>query len=272
MDKPTPGAMIPFAHAVNFRELGGYPATDGRHVRYGQFYRGGCLDELDTAADRTLLDSFHLKTVLDLRSAGETAARPDPVLPGVEQVRISGMQLGGGEVDYSPAAMQTTTALTADMLERAVDMAAAGQNPLAEAYRNILLDNAAYRFLVRCMVEKRTPILFHCAAGKDRTGMAAVLILLLLGVDRKTAVADYALTNIYRKAEIDAFVACFSDLTARRPEFAAILANIEGVNPAMAEQAIDAVLEKYGGLESYFTAEYGLDKAAVDALRDRYLE
>lgn len=270
MHKPEPGAMIPFSHAVNFRELGGYPAADGRHIRYGQFYRGGCLAELDTPADRALLESFSLKMILDLRSAGEAAAQPDPVPPGVEYVRISGMN-AGGEVDYSPAGMQTTE-LTADMLERAVDAAAQGLLPLNDAYRNILLNNAAYHFLVRCMVENRTPILFHCTAGKDRTGMAAVLILLLLGVDRKTAVADYALTNVYRKDKIDAFIAKFSVLTAHRPELADFVAHIEGVNPAMAEQAIDAVLEKYGTLDRYFAAEYCLDTQAIRELRDFYLE
>ena len=270
MKQVKPGAMIPFAHAVNFHELGGYPAADGRYVRYGQFYRGGCLAELDTSADRALLDSFGLKTILDLRSAGEAAAQPDPALSGVEYVRISGMNVGG-EIDYSPAGMQTS-ALTADMLERAVDAAAKGLLPLNDAYRNLLLDNAAYRFLVRCLVEKRTPILFHCTAGKDRTGMAAVLVLLLLGVDRKAAVEDYALTNVYRKNKIDAFTAKFADLTAGRPDLAAFVAGIEGVNPAVADQAIDAVLAKYGTLDRYFTAEYGLDAAAIRELRDFYLE
>ena len=271
MNKPEPGAMIPFSHAVNFRELGGYPAADGRHVRYGQFYRGGCLAELDTAADHALLESFALKTVLDLRSTGEASAQPDPVLPGVEYVRISGMDVGGSEVDYSPAGMQTTE-LTADMLERAVDAATQGLLPLNDAYRNILLNNAAYRFLVRCMVEERTPILFHCTAGKDRTGMAAVLVLLLLGADRKTAVADYALTNVYRKEKIDTFIAKFSALTASRPELAEFVAHIEGVNPAVADQAIDAVLQKYGSFDRYFAAEYGLDQAAMNKIRDFYLE
>ncbi len=78
----SPGAEIKFEGANNFRELGGYRAADGRQVKYGLLYRGGNLDLLKSEADHARLASLGLREILDLRSAGESAAHPDPAVPG----------------------------------------------------------------------------------------------------------------------------------------------------------------------------------------------
>ncbi len=78
----SPGAEIKFEGANNFRELGGYRAADGRQVKYGLLYRGGNLDLLKSEADHARLASLGLREILDLRSAGESAAHPDPAVRG----------------------------------------------------------------------------------------------------------------------------------------------------------------------------------------------
>ena len=99
-----PGAEIPFEGTCNFRELGGYRAADGRHVRRGLLFRGCSLDALDSPADRTKLESLHLREILDLRSAGEAARQPDIAVPGAHYQRICGMRYADGtEMDFSPA-------------------------------------------------------------------------------------------------------------------------------------------------------------------------
>ena len=103
----TPGAEIVFEGTCNFRELGGYRAADGRHVRRGLLYRGCSLDTLQSPADRTKLESLHLREILDLRSAGEAARQPDVAVSGAHYQRICGMRYAdGSEMDFSPAGIQ----------------------------------------------------------------------------------------------------------------------------------------------------------------------
>ena len=98
----SPGAEIKFEGANNFRELGGYRAADGRQVKYGLLYRGGNLDLLKSEADHARLASLGLREILDLRSAGESAAHPDPAVPGAHYQRVCGMRNADGtEMDFS---------------------------------------------------------------------------------------------------------------------------------------------------------------------------
>ena len=98
----SPGDEIKFEGANNFRELGGYRAADGRQVKYGLLYRGGNLDLLKSEADHARLASLGLREILDLRSAGESAAHPDPAVPGAHYQRVCGMRNADGtEMDFS---------------------------------------------------------------------------------------------------------------------------------------------------------------------------
>ena len=100
---PAPGTQLPFAGGNNFRELGGYPADEGKHVRWGQIYRGIPTGLLTSDADRKLLDSLGLRLILDLRSEQEAEKMPDYVPDGARMVRICGLCLDDGkEVDFSP--------------------------------------------------------------------------------------------------------------------------------------------------------------------------
>lgn len=271
MEQKKPGSQIPFAHAVNFRELGGYQAADGRHVKWGVFFRGGCTDVLDNPEDRPLLESLGLKVVLDFRSGFEADERPDIQLPGVLNKRISAMiDPAEAEVDFSPEEMAEM--FKEENLEKAL-MNGEFENGMAQLmYARLLLNNSAYRWMFEQILAENVPMLFHCTAGKDRTGMAAVLILLALGVPLETAEADYALTNDYRKEVIAGFVSQYAGIAQRHPELLPKLQAVEGVNPAMVRVALKAVLEKYGSVEAYFEAEYGLTAEKLALLRDKYLE
>ena len=241
----TPGAEIVFEGTCNFRELGGYRAADGRHVRRGLLYRGCSLDTLQSPADRTKLESLHLREILDLRSAGEAARQPDAAVSGAHYQRICGMRYAdGSEMDFSPAGIQRIAA------EKAAYEAKAG-HPVHDFYWFTDL-------------YKQMP--FDCTCGKDRTGIAAMLVLLALGVSREDAIADYMLTNVYRKAIIDKFM---QDKPADQYD---LLLPVEGVSESMGAGSIDVLLEKYPSYEAYFEAEYGLTAARLAALRDFYLE
>ena len=212
------------------------------------------------------LESLHLREILDLRSAGEAARQPDAAVSGAHYQRICGMRYAdGSEMDFSPAGIQRIAA------EKAAYEAKAG-HPVhdfywfTDLYKQMPFGNPAYHELFRLLEEHRVPLLFHCTCGKDRTGIAAMLVLLALGVSREDAIADYMLTNVYRKAIIDKFM---QDKPADQYD---LLLPVEGVSESMGAGSIDVLLEKYPSYEAYFEAEYGLTTARLAALRDFYLE
>lgn len=264
--RPAPGAEIPLQGAVNFRELGGYAAADGRRVKHGLLYRGGNLDALQSPADREVLRSWNLRAVLDLRSEGESEKHPDPALPGTEYHRVCAMRMrDGSEMDFSAGGIERLAA------EKAAFEQEAG-HPVHDfywfsaLYREMPFGNPAYHALFDLLEEGQAPLLFHCSCGKDRTGIAAMLILLALGVSRETALADYMLTNHYRRVQIEA------SLRGKTEEERALLLSVEGVSEPMGAGAIDAIVERFGNYDTYFQEEYGLTANRLQALRNHYLE
>ena len=166
-EHPVPGTQLPFAGGNNFRELGGYRADEGKTVKWGQIYRGFPTGRLTTEADRARLDGLGLRLILDLRSGAEAAKLPDYVPDGARLVQICGLRdATGQEIDFSP-----------NDIQRLVQSAPAGTNLTQLMYRQMLTGNKAFKELFRALEAGETPILFHCTSGKDRTGVAAMLIL-----------------------------------------------------------------------------------------------
>ena len=259
---PAPGTPLPFAGGHNFRELGGYEADEGKHVKWGQIYRGITTACLTSAADRKLLDSLGLRLILDLRSGTEAAAAPDYVPDGARLVQICGLRdATGQEIDFSP-----------NDIQRLGQSAPAGTNLTQMIYRQMLTGNKAFKELFRALEAGETPILFHCTSGKDRTGVAAMLILLALGASDETICADYARTNLCRAAEIEKAMADHAAEIAADPAQKMRWQSSAGVDPETAPFVLRTIRQDYGSAESYLEAEYGLTPARLMRLRRMYLE
>ena len=260
---PAPGTQLPFAGGNNFRELGGYPADEGKHVRWGQIYRGIPTGLLTSDADRKLLDSLGLRLILDLRSEQEAEKMPDYVPDGARMVRICGLCLDDGkEVDFSPEDRER-------LLEGMPDE---GRRMADAMYRRMLFGNKAYKELFRALEVGETPVLFHCSGGKDRTGVAAMLILLALGASDETIRQDFVRTNECRRPELEKIWAEHADEIAARPEQKKFYQGIAGVHPESVDLVLSAIREKCGSAEAYLEAEYGLTPARLMRLRRMYLE
>ena len=261
-EHPAPGTQLPFAGGNNFRELGGYHADEGKTIKWGQIYRGFPTGRLTTEADRARLDGLGLRLILDLRSGVEAAKLPDYVPDGARLVQICGLRdATGQEIDFSP-----------NDIQRLVQNAPAGTNLTQLIYRQMLTGNKAFKELFRALEAGETPILFHCTAGKDRTGVAAMLILLALGASDETICADYARTNLCRAAEIEKAMADHAAEIAADPAQKLRWQTSAGVDPETAPFVLRTIRQDYGSAENYLEAEYGLTPARLMRLRRMYLE
>ncbi len=232
--------------ATNFRDLGGYPGHAGRELRWRRLFRSDHLGGL-TEADKAVLAELGLAQALDFRGEAERAAVPYE-LPGV---------------------VQHSLAIEPTVLQRMQGMAGAGHQLTATAVRDLMTDlyrafvsDQAHRFaeLFEHLLQAQGPLVFHCTAGKDRTGFAAALVLLALGVPRDVVVQDYMLSNVV-----------FRPPPRQRDASSEALAVLWGVERGFLEAALQAVDADHGGVASYLQQRLGLSSAALDALAAKYL-
>lgn len=234
--------LLPLDGGWNFRDLGGMETRDGRRTAWGKLIRADGLSDLSDA-DLTYLASVPLNTVVDFRNEREAEKSPDR-LPSSVTRRLH-LAITPGRLDAgNPKAFFA--------------------RPIGDAFmedmnRSLALDpdiQAVYReFFRQVQNEERLPLLFHCSAGKDRTGFAAALVLLSLGVDRKTVVADYMASGRYLTGKYDA-------LMAKYPDHAALFI----VKPSYLEAGLDAIEKEFGSVERYLTGVLGVDLAVMRTL------
>ncbi|OYX76576.1 MAG: hypothetical protein B7Y82_13020 [Sphingomonadales bacterium 32-65-25] len=250
--------VLPLAGGMNFRDLGGYAGAGGKPVRWGVLYRSAVMAGL-TLEDHQYLAKLGIRTVCDFRSTGERQREPVAwPSPGTPKVLARDYEL-----DMAPlmAAFRG-----GDVTPQQARTAMAG------FYRALPYQFAGdYRAMFGELLAGRVPLAFNCSAGKDRTGMAAVLILLALGVDRETAIADYLLSNRHYRpqppkpgAPVDASMAMFARLPA------GVAQALMGVERAYIEASL-AEIEARGGLDRYFSEQLGLDRAQRNRLQSLYL-
>ncbi|NKY51605.1 tyrosine-protein phosphatase [Nocardia vermiculata] len=174
----TQDRSLGLASVQNARDLGGYTTTDGRTVKTGVVFRSGDLSKL-LNEDSAALTARNLRVVADLRTDYERMIAQDRV-PAGATLRIH------DAIGHAPPQILATTLSAGSDLNSAF-ITAPGAN---EAFAGVLRD----------IIDSDGSVLFHCSAGKDRTGWTAAVLLTLLGVDRETVNYDYMLSNYYRNA------------------------------------------------------------------------
>ena len=236
----------------NFRDLGGYEAADGRRVRWGAVYRSGGLSRLTDAGVEDLA-GLSLKVVCDFRSDEEREVYPSR-LPADDPPAVA-------HLGIRPKEGAQMRDLVLSGKAKPEDVAAAYRS----IYRAYVLDHAAqYADLFRYLGDAGSfPLVFHCAAGKDRTGVAAALILTALGVPRETILADYLLTNdVWRYRGGGGVDTVPQEL---RETFVAARRDY-------LEAALGAVHEVHGTVDAYLRDALGVSESARGRLRDHLLE
>ncbi len=252
--------MLPLAQGSNFRDLGGYPAADGKTVRWGLIYRSGATPLL-SPADIAMVRGLGLTTMVDLRSDEERRLAPTRLAGHIHQ-------------DAVPYSMM---ALFAGNHGKVTGNGGA----LYRQFPTLLAPQV--RLVFDRLKAHAGPIEYNCSAGQDRTGFMTALILSALGTPRAVILQDYDLSTALRRPEwemprIDAATAA-SDPVARL--FAGYQAN-----PAMARpqplhdpdgrtflaSALDEIDTRYGSVEGYLDKVAGVGAADIAALRKAYTE
>ena len=263
-----PGAPSPVRSLPNLRDLGGWRTGDGATVRSGRLYRSADFRGLD-ADDTDAYTLLGVRTVYDFRSAGEREAVPDPRFPGVADV---GLDILGDSLTAVPANLAAFFSDPESVAKAAEHLAGgAAAAAITGTYRDLVtLDSARSgyaRFFHGLADQEDGASLFHCTAGKDRTGWAAAAFLTLMGVPRDDVYADYLLTN---ERLIPALAPVFDGFAAAGGD-PALLNPVLGVDEAYLAAAFDEVDRVHGSIGGYFTdgLGFGPDRQAV--LRDRFL-
>ncbi len=252
---------FPFRKTINFRDLGGYEAADGRHIKEGLLYRSGGLFYMNEE-ELEEFKKMDIEFVLDLRTKKEVKEKPDPNLPDVFMLQHSGLEhKSGAEIDFSPAGMGRVGGEGEDQLRK-----------FQGYYGELPLENDAFRILLQEMVALRAPLLFHCASGKDRTGIGAMLILYLLGASIETIMEDYMLSNEYLQENVERELESRREIVEKDPTAKKLSIMKEGVLLETGYIAMNAILDAAPDEYTFFEKEYGISREAIDRARDFYLE
>ena len=250
-----------FKDKINFRDLGGYEARDGRKIKPGLLYRSGGL-YLMSEEELESFKSLGIKFIMDLRTKQETDKEPDPVFEGIEMVQHSGLTFKGGEeIDFSPVGMSKIGQEGIDQL-----------NALSKYYKMIPFDNEAMRILMDKVVSHDVPLLFHCATGKDRTGTAAIIILSALDIPEETVFEDFMLSNDFHRKTIDKLLKESEERIKEHPVLGELIQMRAGVTENIGRSVLHEIYNRYGSIDEYFLREYGLTQDDLQNLRDFYLE
>jgi len=239
---------LPLTGASNFRDLGGYVGQEGRPVKWRKIFRSDHLANL-SAEDLQQIQSIGIKRSFDFRGVQESQAQaydwPDiqrhslSIEPTVVQ-RLQAQHLTGKPLTAADAldAMQTT-------------------------YRDFVrVDSGRFAQLFEHLLDQPEPLLFHCTAGKDRTGLAAALVLYALGVSEADIWRDYLLTNqLYKRNSIGA--------TSLAPD---VLKIVWEVQESFLQASLEEIHARYGNVQNYLGQELNLTPAALLRLQSLYLD
>lgn len=251
--------VVPLEQGSNFRDLGGYPAADGRRVKWGRIYRSGATPML-TRADLMMIKALGLAEMVDLRSSEERALAP---------TRIQGVRY---------------TAVGYSMMDLMQGQGVPGEDQMAALYRRMPdLLAPQMRALFAELLHGEGPVAYNCSAGQDRTGFATAMVLSALGASRETIIADYHLSTTYRRPEFempsfDAAAQAANPVAAmfasfqKDPAYKTPKPLVDSHKTALLAFALDEVESRYGSVEAYLATAAGVSAADIQKLRAMYLE
>ena len=232
----------------NFRDLGGYPTTDGRRIRWRRLYRSDALHHLTLRDVERVVDELGVRRIVDLRSTHEVRVEGRGLLEKRDRAAFHHLPL----FDDDPAAGREQADVRT-LADRYFLMAEHAKDPIAR--------------VVTALAESEGAAVFHCAAGKDRTGVISAVILGMLDVRDEIIIADYAASQ----EKIDAIVERLLSSEAYEHMLEALPADTLHAAPETMVSLLDQVRECYGSMRGY-ARSIGVSDASLERLEAGLLE
>ena len=253
-----------FDELRNTRDLGGMLGADGRRIKNGMLIRSGQLLEA-TAADQQRLSEL-INVIVDFRTKQEAAEQPDPEIKGVRSIHSSVLE-------------SLTTGISWEMNKDEVDLDALSKDPdAALSYMKGIYSsfpvtasalNAYRTFLDTLLENSEKAVLWHCTAGKDRAGFAAVIIEYILGVSWENIKEDYLYTNECIVKDVEFLKTIF--IKDENSSSKAVTYMFTAQEDYL-DSAVTTIYEKYGGFDSFIREALGMTDETIQKLRNKYLE
>jgi protein-tyrosine phosphatase len=258
------GTRLPLEMIQNCRDLGGMKTKDGRFILPHKLMRS---DELHGANhhDKEILEKeYQLKTIIDLRTSKERHAHPDPLWLGVHHIVDAPFEMERVDED-----------LGQDKPDTLMNMVEAGPDLLLKLYGQMARDESSIaawkKFFEILGKEHEGSILWHCTQGKDRTGIATMLLLSVLGVDWKDIVADYELTSQYLHAQAKEILFKLCEKTGKPEAELSNLYALYEARPEYLQAFVDEAGKMAGSLSGYIENVLEIDAAKKEHLQNMYL-
>lgn len=234
----------------NFRSVGNIKNTEGRTLKEGKLYRSGHLSKLENRYFETL-ENLGIKEIIDLRNSEEIARKPDHIPDRLIYRNESAFEDEGDQLDQARKLVLKGKVSGADAEKRMLDF-----------YRNYVTEHPeVIRKIVTEILESDTPVLYHCTAGKDRTGVITALILTVLRFDKETIVNDYLLSNNYREKLVGQRLRLAGNLHFIYPKLdIRVLEKLSWVEKAYLEAAFNEISKKYGSTDRYIQEVLGISE------------
>lgn len=252
-------------HAENMRELGGYKTKDGRRIAHQKLIRSAGINHID-AQDKHYLSKYGIKKVVDFRSIEERDSQPDQDIPEAENIFLP----------IFPIEETKTASASPKKMMRRMQNGEDAHQQMVEVYKHFVTDDhvrGQYRKFFDLVLEnssEKESLLFHCTAGKDRTGFAAILLLSSLDVNQTTITKDYLATNRYLKKAVEEMY--------QKAEKAGVPADsLEGIADMMSakkeylQTSFKLIKEHYGTMNNFIHDGIGVTKQEIKDLKKIYL-
>lgn len=245
----------------NFRDLGGLASSDGRKIKPYMLIRGTTLRKLSPAVLELLKNMYKIHTIVDLRTKKEAQERPSKVPANVtyNHFPILNEALVGISHEKKIHSLLSLS-LMPEMEELYIHMVTGeAQNHLVDTLKFILT-----------LPENAYSVIFHCSAGKDRTGVLAALLLSFLGVSRKDIIEDYLMTNLVTKHKAK-FIYLGVLISKHNHKIAKKMYHYYIAKTEYIEYALKSLEKEYGSLDAFFKARLQFTEAETKAIKDKFL-
>lgn len=246
----SPKRAVILQGTSNFRDLGGYPTQEGKTVVWGKIYRSADISKL-TDADLQTLQSLSLKTVCDFRGPDEVKNGTDRLPQNVQYINLPA---GSENVRLGQMAAMMNPTANRDSL-------------MGITYQNLAPFKARYKPVFdQLLAQEEGSLMFHCTAGKDRTGIGSALILSALGVSKEYIIADYQATDVYWASSRERMKEMMIKQGIPEDRLKSMLA----ANPAYLQKTFEVIEKQYGSMASYLEKEMELTPDKLATLRKKY--